>query len=348
MAQMEPGTLAALIGLLAGVILGFAARLGDFCTLYAIETAVYAGDQRRLRLWGIAAGSAILTAFLADAISGISLSAHPLLAQRWNPLASILGGLVFGYGMGLAGNCGFGALVRCGAGDLRALLVVTVIGITAMATGSGVLSTIRELFETRAAAIPQGFAHLIGNQTGFSPFAVALPIGVALYAWALSHPPLRRSYHQIGWATAAGIAAACCLIGTAVIGHSGGGAMEIEGPSFALPLGTTILWLMNAAVGGPSFGSGLCLGVLAGAMAGSAIRHTFGRRDLESAPRRLTHQLSGAVLMGIGGTVAGGDVVGQGLTGMALLSYSAPVSLMAIIIGALIGLRHLMGRVARD
>ena len=33
------GALAALVGLAGGIILGLSARLGDFCTLRAIETA---------------------------------------------------------------------------------------------------------------------------------------------------------------------------------------------------------------------------------------------------------------------------------------------------------------------
>ena len=56
------GVMAALIGLVAGVVLGLSARLGNFCTLGALETAVYGGDQRRLRLWGIV---------LAVSISGV-------------------------------------------------------------------------------------------------------------------------------------------------------------------------------------------------------------------------------------------------------------------------------------
>jgi len=44
------GVMAALVGLVSGVVLGLSARLGNFCTLGALEMAVYGGDQRRLRL----------------------------------------------------------------------------------------------------------------------------------------------------------------------------------------------------------------------------------------------------------------------------------------------------------
>ena len=52
----------ALIGLLGGIALGLAARVGRFCTLGAIEDALYGGDERRLRMWGIAIGTAVIAA----------------------------------------------------------------------------------------------------------------------------------------------------------------------------------------------------------------------------------------------------------------------------------------------
>ena len=60
-------------------------------------------------------------------------------ALQWNVMGSIIGGLVFGYGMALAGNCGFGALVRFGGGDMRSLVVVVVMGIFGFIALSGVI-----------------------------------------------------------------------------------------------------------------------------------------------------------------------------------------------------------------
>jgi hypothetical protein len=46
--------------------------------------------------------------------------------------------------------------------------------------------------------------------------------------------------------------------------------------------------------------------------------------------------------MGIGGVVALGCSVGQGVSAFATLAWSGPVTLAAIALGALIGLRHLI------
>ena len=87
------GVIAALIGLCTGIVLGLAARLGEFCTLGAIESAAYGGDQRRLRQWGVVLGTAIFSTFLLADAGLIDLQATIYHSIQWNPLASIAGGL---------------------------------------------------------------------------------------------------------------------------------------------------------------------------------------------------------------------------------------------------------------
>ncbi|NND18074.1 MAG: YeeE/YedE family protein, partial [Silicimonas sp.] len=94
----EPAAVA-LAGLLGGILLGLAARLGRFCTLGAIEDALYANDTLRLRMWGVAIGVAIIGTFSAATFGWVPTERTLYLAIAWNPAASIIGGLLFGYGM---------------------------------------------------------------------------------------------------------------------------------------------------------------------------------------------------------------------------------------------------------
>ena len=135
----EPMVLA-LIGLGGGLLLGLAARIGRFCSLGAIEDALYGGDWRRLRMWSMAIGVAIICTYGASHLGFADIGASVYLALSWNPWASVIGGLVFGYGMALAGNCGFGALARVGGGDFRSFVIVITIGIAAYMALSGPLA----------------------------------------------------------------------------------------------------------------------------------------------------------------------------------------------------------------
>ena len=110
-------------GLFGGILLGLAARLGRFCTLGAIEDYLYGGSDIRLRMWGLAIGLAVIGSFGALALGLVEIEKSFYL-RSWQPLASVAGGLVFGYGMAMAGNCGYGALARLGGGDLRAFVIV--------------------------------------------------------------------------------------------------------------------------------------------------------------------------------------------------------------------------------
>jgi uncharacterized membrane protein YedE/YeeE len=335
------GVLAALVGLAGGLVLGLAARLGDFCTLGALETAAYGRDQTRLRLWGVVLATAIL-ATQAGAMTGwIDLQATFYHAIRWNALGSIVGGLVFGYGMALAGNCGFGALVRFGGGDLRSLVVVVVMGIFGFVALSGPLAPLRVmLFPQPDATGPQGIVHDLGR-LGLPSAVVIVAIAGALLVWALSHAGLRRRPRQMAWGVAAGLAVAWCFAGTTWLAADSMGAVTVEGPSFTAPVGRTLIFLMTSTAGGITFSVGSVVGVMAGSLIGSTIRGLFRWEACED-PRELGRQVGGAALMGIGGVVAMGCSVGQGVTGFATLSWSGPVTLAAIATGAMVGLRQLI------
>ncbi|NGQ91602.1 YeeE/YedE family protein [Rhodobacter sp. HX-7-19] len=341
MESLPIGMLAALVGLVGGLVMGLAARLGDFCTLGALESAVYAQDQRRLRLWGIVLAVAILGTQIGAMTGLIDLGASFYHSLQWNPLGSIIGGLVFGYGMALAGNCGFGALVRFGGGDLRSLVVVVVMGIFGFIALSGPLAPLRTaLFPQPDATGPQGILHDLGR-LGIPPLAATLAIAALAAFWALSHRGLRQNPRMIAWGVAAGLAVVWCFAGTTWLYESSLGAVSVEGPSFTAPVGRTLIFLMTSTAGGITFSVGSVVGVMAGALIGSMIRGMFRWEACED-PRELGRQVGGAVLMGIGGVVAMGCSVGQGVTGFATLAWSGPVTLVAIAIGAVIGLRQLI------
>ncbi|HEX9857333.1 MAG TPA: YeeE/YedE family protein [Paracoccaceae bacterium] len=343
MEQLPFGVLAALVGLTGGVVLGLAARLGDFCTLGAVETAVYGADQRRLRLWGVVLGVAILGTHLAAAVGLIDLGQTFYHQIAWNPLGSIFGGLLFGYGMAMAGNCGFGALVRFGGGDLRSLVVVVVMGIFGFIALSGPLAPLRILLFPQAETTGlHGIDTAVSGLTGVPPLLIAVAIALACLAWGLSHAPLRRAPRQVLWGVLAGLSVVWCLAGTSWLNEASLGAVAVEGPSFTAPIGRTLIFLMTSTAGGITFSVGSVVGVMIGALAGSMIRGLFRWEACED-PRELGRQVSGAAMMGVGGVVALGCSVGQGLTGFATLAWSGPVTLAAIGLGAVIGLRQLIG-----
>jgi uncharacterized membrane protein YedE/YeeE len=334
---------AAAVGLFGGVLLGLAARLGRFCTLGAIEDYLYGNNDKRLKMWILAIGTAVVGSFGLMAFGLFDPANSFYLSQQWSPLASIVGGGLFGYGMAMAGNCGYGAIARLGGGDLRSFVIVLVMGICAYATLSGPLAWIRvEIFPpTQPAAIPSGIAHTLGAMTGLSVALIGLVIGALLIGFALSARSLRRDRSAVIWGMAVGVAVVSAWGGMQYISANGFDDLPLASHTFSAPVGETILYGMTASGQTLSFGIGSVAGVWVGAFLGSLIKGHFRWEACED-PRELRRQIIGAGLMGVGAVIAVGCSIGQGLTAFSLLAFSAPITLIAIFSGAALGLHQLI------
>jgi uncharacterized membrane protein YedE/YeeE len=334
----------ALLGFAGGIALGLAARLGRFCTLGAIEDLFYGGSDIRLRMWGVAIGTAVIgTAALIGA--GVLDPAESFyLNNGWNPAACVVGGLLFGYGMALAGNCGYGVLARVGGGDLRAFVIVLVMAISAYATISGPLAALRvALFPNGIAGTegPASFTDMLSGVTGVSPVPVGIVLGGLLLFAAIAPARMRAEPRSVAWGAVVGLAIVAGWGSTALLAERSFGALPVESHTFSAPLGDSVLWVMLSSGLPLNFGVGSVAGVLCGAFLGSLRRGQFRWEACEDA-RELRRQIGGGAIMGLGGAIATGCSVGQGLSAFSLLAFSAPVTLGAIVLGAGLGLRQLI------
>ncbi|WGW03822.1 YeeE/YedE family protein [Tropicibacter oceani] len=337
--------LVALFGLLGGLCLGLAARLGRFCTLGAIEDALYGGSTTRIRMWGVALGIAILGSFGLMASGQLAAETTYYLSIRWMPLASILGGLLFGYGMALSGNCGYGAVARLGGGDLRSFVIVLVMGVSTYVVLSGPLAPLRDMAFPQSAVTPgepiPGIAHFLGAATGLSANAIGMALGLVLLGVSAASRKLWKKPGQVFWSAVVGLGVIIGWAGTAWVARTGFEDLPVVSHSFAAPLGETILWFMTGSARPLSFAVGSVAGVWTGAFAGSLIKGHFRWEACED-PRELRRQIVGAALMGAGAVIALGCSIGQGLSAFSLLAFSAPVTFAAIFAGAALGLRQLI------
>jgi hypothetical protein len=114
-----------------------------------------------------------------------------------------------------------------------------------------------------------------------------------------------------------------------------------EGLSFSAPLGHALdlltLWSDQATV--PTFGVMVALGVLLGAFVSARLRGDF-RLESFRTPGELGAHGAGALLMGFGGITALGCSLGNGVTGLALLSGGALLATLGITAGAWLALQR--------
>jgi uncharacterized membrane protein YedE/YeeE len=343
------GLILPLAGFLVGLSMGFIARRHHFCTMAALERHWYASDSNGLRAWALAIVVAIvltqglITAGLLDPMESFYLSP----SFGWT--GAILGGLAFGFGMALAGTCGFGALVRLGGGSLRSLVVILVLGLSALAAqrgliGYGRIAVVDDLaFDVRRIGAPdQSLGSILSALTGADlRLAAALAVAAALAFWVFRSADFRKDRGKMIAGVVIGIAVAAGWAITSYLAEHSFEPVQIESASFVVPPGDFLMHLITFTGTLPDYGVGLVVGVIAGAAVAAWRRREIRWEACDDA-RELSRHLVGAFLMGTGGVFSLGCTIGQGVSAASLLSISAPIVLVSIAIGARLGLAYLL------
>ncbi|OKO86680.1 YeeE/YedE family protein [Bradyrhizobium sp. AS23.2] len=343
--MLSPSIIAFACGLGAGAVLGVAGRAGRFCTLAMLEDAFFGSDFRRLKSFALAAAVAMLATQALAEFSVVDLSRSIYLTSSIGFGGAIIGGLMFGVGMALVGTCGFGTLVRVGGGDLRAIVVFLVLGLSALATMRGITGMLRlALIEPLAIRLPEGT-----NQTMTSLLAVGTSTHAVLVAsvaatlafWALADGKLIRSRRLLLSGLAVGAAIAFGWFATGWLADDEFDPARVSSLTFVAPLGDAILYIATFSGARLNFGIGSVAGVVAGSFAAALLARGFRWEACDDA-RELKRHMTGALLMGIGGVMSMGCTIGQGLTAFSTLALSAPITMLAIACGARLGLEFTM------
>ncbi len=338
--------LMALLGLVGGGIMGFTARTARFCTFGAIEDARICSDFRRLRSWGLAIAIAIIATWSLHYSGYIDIREAIHLRPELTWLSLIVGGLLFGFGMAQVGTCPFGSLVRLGTGDMRALVVVVIIGITGYMTMRGItavsrvalLDSVHHDFEGRGL---QSLPALLGVQGEQGLFLFALFIAALLLLWVFINADFRASRNYV----LAGLVIGLCVTGGwFVTGHLGNDDFDpqpVLSFSFISAVANSLIYVMTYSGATISFAVGATTGVFFGSFIASFCKREFKLEAFDDG-REMRRYLIGATLMGIGGITALGCTVGQGITGLSTLSVGSILAAASIGIGAVFGLHVLL------
>lgn len=115
-----------------GILFGFFLQKGDLCAASAFSEVLMNKDWRKLGAFWIAISVSMALFAIAHRLGWVPYNPKPLLWAN-----ALVGGLIFGAGTVLAGGCISGCLVKAGAGHVNALVAVATIplGIALVETG---------------------------------------------------------------------------------------------------------------------------------------------------------------------------------------------------------------------
>jgi uncharacterized membrane protein YedE/YeeE len=353
-----PGGLAA-GGFAIGAAFGVITHRTNFCTMGALVDATTFGDWRRFRAWMLAVGVAILGTASLGAIGVVDLARSMYLAPTLTWAGHLLGGLMFGVGMVLAGGCASKNLSRAGSGDLRALLTLVVLGIAAFITIGGILAPARLALD--AATVIDLKRYGLSTQAMGLVLAPLLPRGAAadlilavlmgagLVAWTLGSAAFRASPMHVASGVGVGL---CVVAGWALTGLADDEFAARPMPpislTFVRPTGDALEWLQRYTAGPiPGFGVATVFGALAGAAVSAWSSGRF-RLTTFAGAADTRRSLLGAILMGVGGVLALGCTVGQAITGLSTLAVGSVLTFAAILAGGRMGIAWLERMLADD
>lgn len=335
----------ALWGFLAAVVFGAIANKTNFCTMGAVSDWVNMDDKNRLRAWFLAIGVAIIGAQLLQAGGMIDLGKSIYRTANFGWLGHALGGFLFGVGMTLGSGCGQRTLVRVGGGNLKSLVVMLVMAITAYMTLRGLLAPARinaiEVTNLDLAArnVPdQGIATLVQSLTGATDmnvvrWAVAAVVGLGFILYALASREFLASYKNLFAGFSIGLLIVAGWYITGKLGFDEFEPVRLESYTFVAPVAENLNYLMTYTGSTINFGIAAVFGIIAGSFLYAVLSGTF-RIETFSSREDMVNHVVGGVLMGFGGVIALGCTIGQGVTGMSTLALGSVITLFTIIFGA--------------
>lgn len=343
--EWEPVYRVATLGFLIGVLFGAVAHKTNFCTMGAVSDWVNIGSKDRFRAWLLAIGIAILGAQLLHARGVIDLGQAMYLAPNFGWLGHIVGGLLFGIGMTLASGCGQRTLVRVGGGNLKSLVVMLLLGLTAYMTMRGVLALVRvNVTEVTYISLTdmgignQGIGTIIATITGIDNTAVlnsivTILLGGGLVAFSFAARSFRRSFDNILAGVVIGLIVPAGWYVTGVIGFDDFEPVRFESYTFVGPIGESLMYLLTFTGSTINFGVAAVFGVIAGSFIYAVATRKFVIETFTDKNDMLRH-IVGAMAMGFGGVLALGCTIGQGITGMSTLALGSLLTLMSIVFGS--------------
>lgn len=314
------------VGAVIGLFFGVLAQRSRFCLRKGLVGD--AGERSSaLGLWLTALIVAIIGTQALSVLGFLDFSEHRFMVTDVAVPAIVFGGLIFGAGMVMARGCASRLTVLTGSGNLRALVTVMTFAIIAHATLKGALAPLRIWVSS--------FTVSLGDATSLTALPGGALVWTAVMVIALALIVVRAGIgsRNLGYGLAIGALVPLGWFATGALLFDEFDPITFESLAFTSSSSEALFWTVAGTAIAPGFGVGFFGGVILGSALASLASGEF-KWDGFTGEVPTHRYLVGGSLMGVGGVLAGGCTVGAGLSGVSMLSLSALIALVSIIVGA--------------
>jgi uncharacterized membrane protein YedE/YeeE len=354
-----------LYGFILAVIMGALVNKTNFCTMGAVSDWVNMGDTGRFRSWIFAIAIAMGGLILLESGGMVDLDSYelkdlrpPYRMSNFEWLRYILGGVMFGIGMTLASGCGNKTLIRVGGGNIKSVVVLLIASyfayLMAKTNFYGVVfhSWMNPLSIDLAkmGITGQDVGRVVTGVTGAEdPTNIRTIVGgifvllLMIYVWKSSD--FRKSFDNI----LGGLTVGLCVVAAWYLTAGAKGQEWLENTSFmdvpprgvgaqsftfTSPMADTFDYALHITnTNFVTFGVMALAGVIAGSFLYAVIFRKFRIEWFQSGKDFLAHAIGG-VLMGIGGVLALGCTIGQGVTGFSTMAIGSMMAFVSLVFGS--------------
>ncbi|MGK0255432.1 MAG: putative membrane protein YedE/YeeE [Arcobacteraceae bacterium] len=323
-------------GFILGALFGIIAQKNQFCFSGSIKDYILTNSTKRAASVVMAIIVAVIATYIVANINEIDLTQSNYYKNDINYFSIILGGALFGIGMMIADGCSSRHLVKFAQGDPYSLVTILFIAIFAYATTKGFVSEYITLI-TKNQTLLDISSYLSNEQLNI--FVVLVPLFV--YLWILT-----KSFKRILTLKDGFLVGIIIALGWYVTGVIGFESMEKEialsSMSFVYPTAQTLEFFIYYQVFDLSFGISIILGVLTGAFGMSKFNKKYSFGCTASLPHsKIKYNMIGGALMGVGGVLAIGCTIGEGLSGVSSLATASIIAILSIMISGYLTARYL-------
>ncbi|MGO1949819.1 MAG: YeeE/YedE thiosulfate transporter family protein [Mycobacteriaceae bacterium] len=323
-------------GLAVGAVLGFVMQRGRFCVTGFLR------DIFTLKTWR--GFTALMVVIAVHAVGLAALTSTGVISPEvsdFAPLAVIVGGVVFGLGIVLAGGCASGTWYRSGEGLVGSWIALAMYALSAAAMNYGPLSGMNDWLGNVTVG-----ATTVPETLGISPWffvvgivavtvvmvrhfvlrdrAIPTPAKLAPKKTGLAHLLTEKPWHFYVTGAIIGVIGVIAWPLSAATGRNSG--LGITTPSADLAT-----WTTTGSGDNWNWGVLLVLGILVGSYIAAKASGEFRVRVPDG--RQAVRSVAGGTMMGVGAAWAGGCTVGNGMVQTSLFSYQGWIALLAIALG---------------
>lgn len=322
-------------GLAVGAIFGLLVQYYRFCMVAATGNFLLIKDNRQLLAFIAALLVAITGTQLLEFTETVAIADSSYRNSQLDWFGASLGGLIFGIGAVLAGGCATRTLIKSAEGSIHSLIALVFFMLLAASAQFSFLEGLR-LYLTQSTAFDLSGDASIAAMLGLPQWLPAI-IAVILLAGYIFKNWNPDATSMIIAGAVIGLLVVCGWYITGVLAQDEFDPTKPSAITVSGPLARFGYILIAGKFPALSFAISFVIGIAATALLFSLATRRF-KIEMPKVSS-IKFAVIGGSLMGIGGIMAYGCNVGQGLTGISTLSFESILAFAGMFIGTSLTVR---------